>query len=186
MRDPREDLIFWTKYLANKGLISGSEGNLSVKKGEGYFITPSGKIKETLGKREISYVSLSGDILLGNPSSEWGLHHKIYLKCKEAKAIVHCHPPYVLALERLGFNFKVFYHPEGNLIRDLTLLPFFPPGSKTLWEFASNLCRNNRLVILTKHGVVSWGESLEEAVNLVLLLEKLAYLEYLAWRGGVK
>ncbi|MFN3920818.1 MAG: class II aldolase/adducin family protein [Caldimicrobium sp.] len=184
MKDLREELIFWTKYLAEKGLISGSEGNLSTKIGDGYFITPSGKIKETLKKKDISYVKLSGEILLGNPSSEWGLHHKIYQKCQEAKAIVHCHPPYVLTLERLGFKFKEFYHPEAHLIKDFALLPYFPPGSKSLWEFASNLCRNNRLVILTKHGVVSWGKTLEEAVNLVLIFEKLAFLEYLALRGG--
>jgi L-fuculose-phosphate aldolase len=90
----------------------------------------------------------------------------------------------VLILERCGFDFKEFFHPEARLIlKELSLLPYFPPGSKNLWEFASNLCRNNCVVILKRHGVVSWGKTLEEAVNYVLILEKLAYIEY-SFVGG--
>ncbi len=184
MKDPKSELIFWTRYLAKKGLISGQEGNLSIKRGEGFFITPTGKIKETLQKKDLCYVHLKGDFLIGNPSSEWGLHQKIYLKCKEAQAVIHCHPAYVLTLERMGFNFRDFYYPEASLVlNSLAILPYFPPGSQSLWEFASNLCVNNKLVLLSKHGVVSWGKTLEEAANLILLLEKLAFLEYLALRG---
>ncbi|MEZ0344779.1 MAG: class II aldolase/adducin family protein [Caldimicrobium sp.] len=185
MRDLKEELLFWTKYLAEKGLISGSEGNLSVRVGEGFFITPSGKVKETLNKRDLSYITLKGEIISGNPSSEWGLHFKVYQKIPEAKAVVHAHPPFVLILDRLGFEFKDFSHPEARLIlKELSILPYFPPGSKNLWEFASNLCRNNCVVILKKHGVLSWGKSLEEAVNYLLILEKLAYLEYLILKRG--
>ncbi|MDM7202662.1 MAG: class II aldolase/adducin family protein [Thermodesulfobacteriaceae bacterium] len=184
MKDLKEELIFWTHYLAKKGLISGSEGNLSIKIGSGFFITPSGKIKEIIQKRDLSYISFSKDTIIGNPSSEWGLHLEIYLKCKRAKAVVHCHPPFVLTLERLGFSFREFNHPEAQLLKNLSILPYFPPGSYRLWEFASNLCRNNQIVILSKHGVITWGEQLEEAINLALLLEKLSYLEYLAKFGG--
>lgn len=184
MRDLKEELLFWTRYLCEKGLMTGSEGNLSIRAGEGFFITPSGKIKETLEKRDLSYINLQGEIISGRPSSEWGLHLKIYQKVTCAKGVVHVHPPFVLILERLGFEFKEFSHPEAQLLlKDLSLLPYFPPGSKGLWEFASNLCRNNCVVILRKHGVVSWGKTLEEAVNYVLILEKLAYLEYLYLSG---
>ncbi len=182
---PQEELIFWTKYLAEKGLISGSEGNLSVRCKEGFFITPSGKIKETLALRDLAFISFEGKILIGNPSSEWGLHYKIYLKNPQAKAIVHTHPPYVLALERRGFNFREFYHFEGNFLQKiLSILPPLSPGSEKMWEFASNLCRCNPLVILARHGVVAWSNTLEKAVNYVLILEKLCQLEYLAQEGG--
>jgi len=187
MGDAREELLFWMKYLAEKGLISGSEGNLSVRVGEGFFVSPTGKIKDVLSKRDLSYVSLSGEVVIGRPSSEWGLHLKVYLKNPCARAVVHTHPPFVLILDELGFEFREFSHPEAELLlKRLSLLPYFPPGSKSLWEFASNLCRNNCVVILRKHGVLTWGETLEEAVNYTLLLEKLCYLEYLKLKGGRK
>ncbi|MFN4196834.1 MAG: class II aldolase/adducin family protein [Caldimicrobium sp.] len=185
MKDLKKELIFWAKYLSNKGLLTGSEGNLSFKIDIGFFITPTGKIKETLTPKDLSLITFNGEFLFGEPSSEWGLHQKIYLKCKDAKVIVHCHPPYVLAMEKLGFDFKNFYHPEATLIiPKFAVLPYFPPGSKSLWEFGSNLCINYKIILLSKHGVVARGETFEEAINLVLLLEKLAYLEYLVYKGG--
>lgn len=185
MKKPQDELLFWTKYLSEKGLISGSEGNLSVRVEDGFFITPAGKIKETLSLRDLSYFNLDGECLRGCPSSEWGLHYKIYFKNPQAKAVVHTHPLYVLALEALGFNFKEFHHFEAKLLlKNLSMLPPFPAGSPKLWEFASNLCMNNRMVILCKHGLLTWGESLEEAVNYTLILEKLCHLEYLIRKGG--
>ncbi|BAU23614.1 hypothetical protein THC_1245 [Caldimicrobium thiodismutans] len=183
MKNLQGELLFWTKYLSEKGLISGSEGNLSVRADEGFFITPSGKIKETLSPKDLSYINHKGECLWGCPSSEWGLHYKIYSKNLRAKAVVHTHPLYVLTLEALGFNFKEFYHFEAKLIlKHLSMLPPFPAGSPKLWEFASNLCMNNRIVILCRHGLLTWGESLEEAVNYTLILEKLCHLEYLIRR----
>jgi L-fuculose-phosphate aldolase len=184
MNKPQGELLFWTKYLSERGLISGSEGNLSIRFKDGFFVTPSGRVKETLSLRDLSYITFQGRCLSGCPSSEWGLHCKIYLKNPQAKAIVHTHPLYVLALERLGFNFKEFHHFEAKIIlRELAFLPPFPAGSPKLWEFASNLCRGNRIVILSQHGLLAWGETLEEAVNYTLILEKLCHLEYLIRTG---
>lgn len=181
MRDLREELLFWTKFLASKGLLAGSEGNLSVRTEEGFFITPSGRIKETLTKKDLAFINWKGETVIGVPSSEWGLHYKTYLKVPQANAIVHTHPPYVLLLDRGNFSFREFFHPEANLImKKLSKAPYFPPGSVKLWDFASNLSVNNCLVILSRHGVLSWGRSLEEAVNLTLLLEKLCKMEYYA------
>lgn len=175
-----EELLFWTRYLAERGLISGTEGNLSIRGEEGFFITPSGRIKETLTKKDIAYLSWNSEIIFGKPSSEWGLHLKIYQKNPEARAIVHTHPPYVLIMDALGFNFREFAHPEGAiLLNRLARAPYFPAGSYKLWEFASNLCVNNCIVVLARHGVVAWGKSLEDAVNLTLILEKLSKMEYL-------
>ncbi|MCS7150135.1 MAG: class II aldolase/adducin family protein [Caldimicrobium sp.] len=185
MSELLEELLFWTKFLAEKNLIVGSEGNLSVQVDRGFFITPSGRIKETLTKKDLAFYSWDDGFVIGTPSSEWGLHAKVYQKNPEAKAVVHSHPPYVLVLEKLEFSFKEFAHPEAlSLIDKIAKLPFFPPGSSKLWDFASNLCVNNSIVVLSKHGVLSWGRTLEEAVNLTLLLEKLCKLEYLAIRGG--
>jgi ribulose-5-phosphate 4-epimerase/fuculose-1-phosphate aldolase len=38
-------------------------------------------------------------------------------------------------------------------------------------------------VILSQHGLLAWGETLEEAVNYTLILEKLCHLEYLIRTG---
>jgi len=179
MEKPRE-LCFFTKYLSEKGLISGSEGNVSVRDKEGFWITPSGKIKEILKPEDLSFVDWNGQFIKGKPSSEWGMHYRIYLSNSLAQAIVHTHPVFTLVLNYCGFDFKSFSHFEGEyLLRGIKVLPYLEPGSSELWEFASDLAKNSRVIILSNHGALTWGESLEEAVNLTLILEKLCKIEYL-------
>jgi len=173
-------LCFFAKYLSEKGLISGSEGNLSIKDKEGFWITPSGKIKEILEIKDLCFINWKGEAIKGNPSSEWGMHYKIYLKNSLAEAVVHTHPPFTLALSLSGFDFTSFSLPEADfLLGEIKVLPYFQPGSSALWEFASNLAKNYKVIVLSQHGALTWGKSIEEAINLTLILEKLCKIEYL-------
>jgi L-fuculose-phosphate aldolase len=180
-----EELCFFAKYLSEKELILGSEGNLSVRDRDGFWITPSGRIKEILQPEELCFINWKGDCIVGKPSSEWGMHYKVYLKNPSAKAIVHTHPPFTLLLDICGFDFKNFSHFEGELlIKEIKIAPFLKSGSSELWEVVSELAKTSKVIVLSKHGVLTWGESLEEAVNLTLILEKLCKIEYLKriWR----
>lgn len=180
-----EELCFFSKYLSKKGLISGSEGNLSIKVKEGFWITPSGKIKEILRPEELCFINWEGNCIVGKPSSEWGMHYKIYIKNPLAKAIVHTHPLFPLLLEICGFNFKKFLHFEGEiLLGEIKIAPYLKPGSSELWEVVSELAKDSKVIVLSKHGALTWGESLEEAVNLTLILEKLCKIEYLKKKFG--
>jgi L-fuculose-phosphate aldolase len=176
-----KELCFYTKYLAEKGLITGSEGNLSIREEHGFWITPSGKIKELLQPKDLCFVNWKGEFIKGKPSSEWGMHYQIYLKNPLAKAIVHTHPAYVLALNLAGFDFKKFRLKEAEIILgELKVIPFFPPGSEELWKCASEAALKSKVVVLSEHGALTWGENLESAVNLTLILEKLCKIEYLS------
>jgi L-fuculose-phosphate aldolase len=179
-RDAREEICFFSNLLCAYGLNAGPEGNLSIRHERGFYISPKGRLKALLTKKDIAFIDWKGEVLVGSPSSEWGLHYKSYLKNPNLKAIAHAHPPYLLTLDALRFDFKSFSHPEAKLLLSkLSVLPYFEPGSESLWEFAGNLLVNYQIVVLRNHGVVAGGSSLEEAVNLILLLEKLCQLEYL-------
>ncbi len=173
------ELCNFTKYLAKKGLISGSEGNLSIRDKYGFWITPSGRIKELLKPADFCFINWKGEVIKGNPSIEWGMHYKIYLKNHSVNAIVHTHPLYTLLLDFSGFKFKEFEFPEAEFIlKEIAVMPYFQPGSEALWEFSSNLARSYKIIILSKHGAITCGKTLEEAVNLSLILEKISQLEY--------
>jgi len=183
-KDPRDEICFFSNLLCGYGLNSGPEGNLSVRHKMGFYITPKGRLKALLAKKDIAFIDWNGKVLIGDPSSEWGLHYRAYKKSQSLKAIAHAHPPYLLTLDALRFDFKSFSHPEASLIVDkISVLPYFQPGSESLWEFAGNLLMNYQIVILKNHGVVAGGKSLEEVVNLIILLEKLCKLEYLKHRS---
>lgn len=175
-----KDLCFFTRYLAQKGLISGSEGNLSIKSKEGFWITPSGKIKEFLNPKDFVFVFWDKSWSIGKPSSEWGMHYKIYIKNPSALAIVHTHPPYTLLLDLLGFDFKSFSLPEASLIlKEIQKISYLEPGSESLWERTSEIAKYCQVIVLSQHGLLTLGKNLEEAINLTLILEKLSFLEFL-------
>ena len=133
-----EDIIKIGKRMWIRKLLSGLDGNLSIREEHGFWITPSGKIKELLQPKDLCFVNWKGEFVKGKPSSEWGMHYQIYLKNPLAKAIVHTHPAYVLALNLAGFDFKKFRLKEAEIILgELKVIPFFPPGSEELWKCAS-------------------------------------------------
>lgn len=169
-----ESLCFYAKYLSYKGLITGSEGNLSVRTEHGFWITPSGRIKENLKKNDLVFMYWDRDFVERGVSSEWGMHKLIYLVQPKAKAIVHTHPFYVLLVDAFGFDFKSFELREAKVFIDqVERVPFLPPGSKELWERVSKAALRTKTIVLEKHGLVVWDESLEKAVNFSLILEKM-------------
>lgn len=169
-----ESLCFYAKYLSYKGLITGSEGNLSVRTEYGFWITPSGRIKENLKKNDLVFIYWNRDFMERGVSSEWGMHKLIYLVQPEAKAIVHTHPFYVLLVDAFGFDFSSFELIEAKFFFDhVEKVPFLLPGSRELWEKVSQAALRTKTIVLEKHGLVVWDESLEKAVNLSLILEKM-------------
>ncbi len=182
------ELCFFAEYLSKKGLIIGSEGNISIRDKDGFWITPSKKIKELLNPKDISFVNWEGKSLKGNPSSEWIMHWKIYLKNPLTKSVIHTHPIYVLLLDFLGFNFDSFVLPEAGLILNkIKVLPYLKPGSEELANIVSSFSDVYKIMVLSRHGALTWGENIEEAVNFTLILEKICKIEYLLKNfGGVK
>jgi len=179
------EISFYAGYLAQKGLIVGSEGNLSLRDTYGLWITPSAKIKELLSPEEVCFVDWEGNFVKGKPSSEWGMHYFTYFEVKDAGAIVHAHPEFVILLAEAGFDFRKFFLKEAEiLLKKVEVVDFFPPGSRELWQHVKEAARKTQVIVLKGHGAVTWGKDLEEAVNLMLVLEKLCKLEFTKIKRG--
>ena len=119
MKDLKEEVIKFSQRLNITNLSPLRSGNVSVRTTsdgiEGFLITPSGKKYETLKAEDIVFLELNKeyDFLKIfnsglNPSSEWRFHQDIYLKKKEAKAIVHAHSPHATAVSTHGKAIQAF------------------------------------------------------------------------------
>jgi len=115
----RQTLADVMKKLYSRGLISVYGGNASMVLSDdnALLITPSGFNKENLREEDLVKVDLlSGKVLgEGKPSSELRTHLAIYGANKEAKAVVHAHPPTLVGLCTSGFDFGI-YTPEQALL----------------------------------------------------------------------
>ena len=121
MNDLKEEVIKFSQKLNSTNLSPLRSGNVLVRTTsdgiEGFLITPSGKKYEKLKVEDIVFLELNKeyDFLKIfnsglNPSSEWRFHQDIYLKKKEAKAIVHAHSPHATAVSTHGKAIPAFHY----------------------------------------------------------------------------
>lgn len=180
----RTELVRITKKLDALGLSHGTSGNLSVRFGEGFLITPSGFGAEGLSIDDIVFVHLSG-VSQGRwqPSSEWLFHRDIYAQRPEFGAVVHTHSNAATALACLRRDIPPFHYMLALLGGDsLRCANYATFGTQALSDNALVALDGRRACLLANHGMIAAGKSLAEAYNHTVEVENLSelYLRTLA------
>jgi L-fuculose-phosphate aldolase len=178
-RRSRLALVAAGARLASAGLILPGEGNLSVRLDDRCcLLTPGGADKGRLRAIDLLRVPLDNntDPPVGS-SSEARIHRTLYRARPDVAAVVHAHPPAVLALavgDRL---------PDWQLLLESELLlgPVgrvdpLPPGSDALAVGVAACLAEYGACVMHRHGAVTVGDTLAQAVWRMLLLERLAGL----------
>ena len=161
-----------------RGLLSGFNGNVSLREGQHCRITRAGAAKGALDPEDISLLGLDGTLYEGAPaSSESPMHLAIYAALSQTLAIAHCHPRHLLALElKKGLHdFLALPLFEADLLRArLAVVPAFPPGTQELAEAVATASCRAQAVWMSRHGLVCRGASLKEAFALAEELDHMA------------
>lgn len=182
------DLAAACKAGWRRGLLSGFNGNVSVKLGNTVIITRSGAAKGLLSPGDLTRVDLAGGETIGpgKPSIESGMHLAVYRNQPEAGAVFHCHPPHLLATEMRtsGRGVGLPLYEARAIFSQMARVDSFEPGSGELAEAVGERARTHRAVFMEKHGLTCWGASLIEAEALAEELDSLARIWLLARGGG--
>lgn len=190
MKDgPRRQVIEICRRLYGRGLIAGLDGNVSVKAGGGFWITPAGSHKGMVKESQLLLVDEDGSVQqgVGRPSSEWRIHAAIYTAAPECGAVLHAHPPWTLALSLSGLPMRPFLLSEAEIfLSELATVPYYSPGTPELAGAVASVCVRSRIVVLERHGVVAWGKGPEEAFNLIECLEHVSKVTLLARGLGAR
>ncbi|MDH3452806.1 MAG: aldolase [Gammaproteobacteria bacterium] len=178
----REDIVRFAQSLFERGLTSGSSGNISVRTPDGWLMTPTGSSLGNLNPAKLSRLDAQGQLLSGAaPTKESFLHLAVYAKRPASQAIVHLHSTYSVAASCLdGVD------PENVLppitayyvmrVGKLPLIPYYPPGDKSLADAIGARAADHHAVLLANHGPVVAGNSLADAVYAIEELEETARL----------
>jgi L-fuculose-phosphate aldolase len=164
-----QEIIETCQKLHSKNLLAAADGNVSVRLSEDRILmTPSGKPKSFIHPEDMAILTLSGQVLQGNPSSERKMHLKVFQSCPEAQAVIHAHPPTAVALSIARPQWKeVPCESFAELILAMGSLPIAPYARSGTSEMAEvlhpYLQDGARAMILQRHGALTWGESLMEA-----------------------
>jgi L-fuculose-phosphate aldolase len=175
--------------LAAHGLIVGAEGNMSVRLADGHLlITSTGRRKDEMTIDDLVTVSIDRVTVADDerpgevrprPSSDLAIHRAIYRERPDVMAVVHAHVPAAMALTLAGEAPDPSVLPETAF--HLPRLPVVPFGRMGSEELAVRIARalSDRpipfpdAVLLERHGAVTVGGTLEQAVDRMDLVDVL-------------
>ena len=169
-------IISGLKYLEKKGMNIGSEGNVSIRTKNGFFISPSAFKPSELKKENIPLLNLNGKNTGSvKPSSEWKMHLVIYKKLKNIKAIVHTHSLWASCLSCFRENIPSFHYMIAELGgNDIKCSSYATFGTKKLAENVLKALYKRNGCLLANHGQITVGKNLDEAIAFAESLEKLS------------
>ena len=175
MADLREQLIAAARAMQPAGLNKGTSGNVSVRHGDGYYITPTGMPYDHLAADDIPLMALDGSHQgARKPSSEWRFHRDLYAARPEVGAVLHAHSPFAVSLACLRRDIPPFHYMiarfGGDTIRCADYAIF---GSEALSASAMAAMADRRGCLLANHGLLVAGRDLDEALALAVELEEL-------------
>ena len=163
--------------LNTLGLNHGSTGNCSIRKEEGFLISPSGIRNDSLKSEHIVLMKMDGTLVNPKklqPSSEWLFHRDIFTSRKDVNAVVHTHSVYAGALSVLGAAIPQFHYMiavTGG--KEIPCAQYAMFGTQELSDNILKSLGKQKACLMSNHGLITVGTDLKEAVDIA---EEVEYL----------
>lgn len=163
----RDEIVRYGKMLHQTGLVAATDGNLSVRLGDGSFLcTPTLMSKGMMEPDDLVVVDSRGHRIAGerNVSSEIAMHLFIYRNRPDVGAVVHAHPPTATGFAAAGIPLDSALCSEIIItLGTVPLASYETPGTPELAEALSPLVGDHDAILMANHGVVTYGEDLSMA-----------------------
>lgn len=162
-------------------LTPGRTGNLSVRRGDRFAVTPTGVDYGAFEAGDVPVVTLDGDQVAGDlaPSSEVPMHRHIYREHDaDPGAIVHTHSPWSTTLAVLHERLPPIHYMIVAVGREVPVAEYAPYGTE---ELAVNVvaameAAGSTATFIENHGLVVVADDLETALEHTTHVESLARL----------
>lgn len=185
---PAQQIVMTMDRIYGYGMTTTSGGNLSILDDNGdLWITPAGVDKGALTPADIMRVAPDGKVIGPHrPSVELPFHQWIYQRRPDLRAIVHAHPPSLVAFSLVR---KI---PDTSLVPNMHqvcgevgMAEYGLPGSADLGaKIAKVFAQGCNAVMLENHGAVVGAADLFRAFMAFETLDFCARLEIDARRLG--
>jgi L-fuculose-phosphate aldolase len=172
----KQSIVAVGRRMAHDRLVVGSAGNISVRIGDIFAMTPSGVNYDEITVANVCLLDADGTMLAGDGrrSSEWPMHRKIY-GTTAASAVVHTHSPFAAAVSTVCHEIPAIHYSVLRLGGPaVPVVPYTTFGSAGLADLVAAALADRTGALLQNHGAVVCGSSLAEAYDRALLLEWLA------------
>lgn len=185
---PADQLVMIMARIYRYGMTTTSGGNLSIRDENGdIWITPSGIDKGNLTRADMIQVKPDGTLIgIHKPSVELPFHKEIYRVRPDLRAIVHAHPPTLVAFSLARKLPNTHLIPTASEVcGEVTMAKYDVPGSEQLGKnIAEEFAKGYNSVLLENHGVVCGGKDLFGAFMSFETLDTCGRLEIDAAKLG--
>jgi L-fuculose-phosphate aldolase len=185
---PADQIIMMMERIYGYGMTTTSGGNLSILDDNGdIWITPASIDKGSLNRGDIVCVKPDGSVVgKHKPSSEFPFHQMVFRMRPDIKAIVHAHPPALVAFSIVRKVPDLHLLPfDHRVCGEVRMAEYGLPGSAELADkVAAVFAQGVNSVMLENHGVVVGGANLFDAFKAFETLEFIARIEINAKRTG--
>jgi L-fuculose-phosphate aldolase len=189
----RREICEIGRRLYAKGFAAGNDGNISYRLGENSVLcTPTQICKGFMREDDLCIVDLEGRQRTGEQerTSEILLHLEIYKADASVKSVVHSHPPHATAFGVARVDIPTCVLPEVEVFLGVTpRADYETPGGQSFAETVRPFIGTANSIVLSNHGTVSWGGSVEQAYwhteildaycRILLLAKQLGHVERL-------
>lgn len=187
---PRYQLVTFT--WGNVSGIDRDKGIVAIK--------PSGVEYEHLSAEDMVLVDLeTGSVIEGKyrPSSDTDTHRLLYQRDHSIEGVVHTHSPWATiwsqmgrSIPALGTTHADYFYGAIPCTRKMTPAEI---AGRYEWEtgevIAETVLREGKLqsraALVHSHGPFTWGNSPAHAVEVAVVLERVAEMAYYTCTGGI-
>jgi L-ribulose-5-phosphate 4-epimerase len=186
----RKELADFSIRSFNRGLVSGTGGNMSVRipGTDEVLITPTGISLGDITPEMNLLMTLDGTVLESpwglKSSKETGFHLAAYRLRPETGAVAHLHPPYATAYANKMKPLPLVTVSARGVLKEVPWIESAPAGSPELSKYVqeglSTFPSQIRVILMREHGTLALGADLATAYYLTDLAEdtaKIAFIE---------
>jgi L-fuculose-phosphate aldolase len=171
----RRQMVDTCRKMNSTGINQGTAGNLSVRHGDGFLITPSSLPYDTMQPEDLVEMGWDGTYVGRRPSSEWRFHRDILRARSDVNVVLHCHSLYATTVACHHKTIPAFHYMVGvmggNTLRCAAYATF---GTQALSDAALVALQDRMACLLGQHGQISLGTTLEGALWMAVEVETLS------------
>lgn len=186
---PADQICMVMKRIYDQNMTSLTGGNLSIMDEEGViWVSPSGIDKGSLKREDIVQILPDGTVKgCHKPTSEYRIHRRILQTCPGMRAVVHAHPPALVAMSIL---YKV---PDTSLTiaayeacDEPGIAEYATPGTMELVECVGKMFETGHDMVVLKNHAAFLGSRVDlfDAVRRFEQLERTAQMQLVAGSSG--
>jgi len=179
-RKYREEIVRYGRMVHSRGFVAAMDGNLSVRLSKGrILVTPTCLSKGAMRASDLVIVDSEGEHVSGrrNVTSEIGMHLLIYRMRPDVNAIVHAHPPTATGFAAAGMDLTEPLVCEVVVgLGCIPLARYGTPGTSELAQTLEPYVPDYDAILMSNHGVVTYGDTLERAYMKMETVEHFAQI----------